>query len=828
MSRWKDLIYAFHLVYIGSIMRKNGKKYHFLIIILILYCTLLITKKGSADPEPGIMWNETYIGGIALVGTPIQETSDEGYIIISNGDSGGHQIIKTDSVGTTLWNQQLEIIGRIYSIQETRDGGFIVIGRLEPLDGGDYDIILLKTNSFGIEVWREKYGGSEYDGAYSVQQTTDNGYIIAGSTRSFGIGEDAAYLIKTDVEGNEIWSKTFSRSDYLPIEGYAVQQTTDGGYIIAGSTAISFNYLIKTDHDGNEIWNSTIGASNGKPGYSVQQTRDGGYIVTGSIFTLENDWDAYLIKVNSQGTMVWNRTIGNSKQDEGYHVRQTVDGGYIIVGFTTPPDGIREIFLVKTDSDGYVLWSKSIEGRNDAYGYSVQETSDEGYIIAGRTSPSVTGKDYVYLVKVAGKRYRLEVVSKYGSVSVEDIHYEGSSASFSVSPTTVSGSSGTRYIFTGWSSDDPGGYTGLDNSATVRMISNITETAQWKTQYYLTVKAGEGGSSLRSSGWYDEGTHVTITAKPDSGYSFESWIGKGKGSFTGTLAIHNVTVDGPITQTAFFHESAFYTLTVTSTHGTTTGEGIYEEGTNASFRISLIQIQQNGERHTFTGWTSTNRYGYTGPGVDASVVMLGDVQEKAEWEIGYYLSVQSEVGVEGEGWYADGRTVQLDADSPRGFLIRKVFQKWTGDTYSKDPSVSLVMNAPKSVSAEWVTDYSQAILFGVVGVVVVGGGGYMRARKRRTEEETRAEDERVEREVREAADMRKRIIDLVERADEVVVLEHVAKTLNVSEDEVKGIVMDAVGSGLLVGKFSNNGHTFITDKLFRRILQDKLESDEMD
>ena len=418
--------------------------------------------------------------------------------------------------------------------------------------------------------------------------------------------------------------------------------------------------------------------------------------------------------------------------------------------------------------------------------------------------------------------YQLAIVSDFGSVLGEGPYSGVSSASFSVSPTTVSGESGVRYVFTGWTSTSTSGYTGIDNPATIMMNNDITQTAEWKTQYYLTVEADEYGSVSPLSNWYDEGTRVTISSIPNSGYSFESWSGKRTGSYSGTQATTIVTMNDPIIQSATFREAAKYTLTVTSAYGITSGEGTYIEGTTTPFTVTPTQVKQEGKRHTFTGWTSTNWYGYTGPGQEASVVMNGDVREKAEWETECYLTVYSDVEVDGAGWYADGSTVQLDADSPRGFLIRKVFQKWTGDIYSRDPSIAIVMKGAKSVSAEWTTDYSQAVLVGVVGAVLVGGGGYVLVQRRRREEEMRTETERVERETQLAVELRKRIIGLVERSDEVVVLEYVAKTLNVSEDKVKTVIDEAIGDGILVGRFSNEGHTFITDDIIKRIMKDKL------
>ena len=190
-----------------------------------------------------------------------------------------------------------------------------------------------------------------------------------------------------------------------------------------------------------------------------------------------------------------------------------------------------------------------------------------------------------------------------------------------------------------------------------------------------------------------------------------------------------------------------------------------------------------------------------------------------------YLTLYSEEPVEGAGWYAEGSTVELDADSPRGFLVRRVFEKWTGDVYSRDPSVSLVMNGAKSVSAEWSTDYSQALLAGVLGAVLVGGGGYVTVRRQRREKEVRAEARRVEREVQAVAELRERILDLVTESVNVVVLGNVAGSLDVSEDEVRTVIEESVGAGVLVGMFSNDGRTFIPGDVLKRIIDGKLKDE---
>lgn len=276
------------------------------------------------------------------------------------------------------------------SVQQTSDGGYIITGSTKFLSAGDNDLWLIKTDSLGNILWTKTYGGSESDVGYSIQQTTDGGYIITGITQSFGAGENDIWLIKTNNSGDTLWTKTIGGSNNDV--GNSVQQTNDGGYIIAGSMYSSVNngydvWLIKTDSLGDTLWTKTYGGGEFDFGYSTQQTEDGGYIITGNTYSYGfGDLNVWLIKTNDSGDTLWTKWYGGLSVDGGFSVRQTTDGGYIIAGYTyLSSAGGGDVYLIKTDAFGDTLWTKTLGGSYPEMetGFSVQQTTDGGYIITG-------------------------------------------------------------------------------------------------------------------------------------------------------------------------------------------------------------------------------------------------------------------------------------------------------------------------------------------------------------------------------------------------------------------------------------------------------------
>lgn len=290
-----------------------------------------------------------------------------------------------------------------YSVQYTSDGGYIIAGYTDSFGAGDEDVYLIKTDADGDTVWTRTYGSADHDGGICVQQTSDGGYITAGYTGDWASDVDV-YLIKTDADGDTLWTRTYGGVELDG--GTCVQQTSDGCYIIAGQTSSGPGnsiYLIKADVDGDTLWTRMYGSSAWSEGRSVQQTSDGGYIIGGSRYN-GFDYDVFLVKTDADGDTLWTRRYGVwNSSDDGYSVRQTYDGGYVIAGLKDSVGGRAEdVYLIKTDTDGDTLWTRTYGGTGDDVGVSVQEMPDGGYIIAGCTRSFGAGGYDVYLVRTGG------------------------------------------------------------------------------------------------------------------------------------------------------------------------------------------------------------------------------------------------------------------------------------------------------------------------------------------------------------------------------------------------------------------------------------------
>ena len=327
--------------------------------------SLYVRSNISYGSSPLISFRKDF-GGIGNdIGYSVKQTADGGLIIVGSTDSWGNGetdiwLIKTNNEGIKEWDKTFGGGEGDWgtSVQQTADNGFIILGHTLSFGNGYYDIFMIKTDSEGNEIWVKTFGGNEEDFGYSVIQTSDGGYILVGFTVSFGSGNKDVWIIKTDSQGNEEWNKTYGGSEREI--GFAVEQTSDDGFIITGLTETNtFGLydilLIKTDINGENIWEKNIGNGNYEVGSSVKQTQDGGFIITGYTISYGNGArDIWLVKTDPVGEIEWDRTFGGIHNDGGHDVFQTNSGGFIVLGYTeSSGNGQKDFKLIKTTPLGF-------------------------------------------------------------------------------------------------------------------------------------------------------------------------------------------------------------------------------------------------------------------------------------------------------------------------------------------------------------------------------------------------------------------------------------------------------------------------------------------
>jgi len=305
-------------------------------------------------------------------GFSVIETSNSNFVITGNHDLRVG-LTKLSENGKTIWDKTFDILyfSSGNEVIQTSDGGFAIVGYANyENQKNNHSIILLKTDNDGNEIWVKTFDKDLYDYGYSLKQTSDGGYILVGYSQPSADSTFKMWLIKTDENGTLLWDKIFSGKGYS--KGFSLQITNDGGYIIIGYTKLANTkpdiWLLKTDAKGEKLWEKTYGGKYEDIGYSVQTTDDGGYILAGSSYKNKFNCDAFLIKTDDIGNVEWSRTYGSFLEDGAKSVQQTTDGGYILTGTLSLP--IPRAFLIKTNCMGTIhksiktLYAKEICQQN--------------------------------------------------------------------------------------------------------------------------------------------------------------------------------------------------------------------------------------------------------------------------------------------------------------------------------------------------------------------------------------------------------------------------------------------------------------------------------
>lgn len=347
------------------------------------------------------------------VGNSVQPCTDGGYIITGFTSSFGAgwddvYLIRTNARGETLWTRTFGGADWDYGscVQQTADGGYVIVGATQSFGAGMADIYLIKTDANGDTMCTRTFGGTNDEMGWSVKQTADSGFIIAGFTVSFGAGAGGnVYLIKTDANGDTLWTRTFGGDTTFEV-GYSVQQTADGGYVIAGEKGPSVPgsgdaWLIKTDAHGDTLWTKTFGGDSGDVAKEVRQTADGGYVIAGYTKSFgAGAGNVYLVRTDANGNVLWSGAYGGASLDVGESGQQVGGDAYVVVGASASfGAGDNDVYLIKTDADGDALWTQTFGGDSDDVAYSLQGTADGGYVVVGYTASYGAGGHDVWLIK---------------------------------------------------------------------------------------------------------------------------------------------------------------------------------------------------------------------------------------------------------------------------------------------------------------------------------------------------------------------------------------------------------------------------------------------
>lgn len=357
---------------------------------------------------------EKLIGGDAFTaGECVIETRDQEYVatgqVPDQGVSGfaNLYLVKTDTLGDTLWTRSYGEARNDfgYSVIETRDGGYAICGTTERFDGNQWqvDVYLVRTDANGDSLWTRSYGGSGADLAFAVQETFDDGFIIVGVTESFGNPAGEAYLIRTDVIGDPLWVQHYSEG--YSNRAYSVRETPNGGFILCGRSLSSGSgtdadlYMLRTNILGDSLWAKTFGGTGFEEGNSVILTADGGYLAAGFTQSAANK-NIYIVKTDTSGAAGWTRSIGGAYPEEAFDVANAIGGGYILAGTRLqPPSLYTDVYLLKVDTQGDTVWTKTYGGSRVDAAKSIKATADGGMIVAGLSNSYGVSRLKLYLLK---------------------------------------------------------------------------------------------------------------------------------------------------------------------------------------------------------------------------------------------------------------------------------------------------------------------------------------------------------------------------------------------------------------------------------------------
>ena len=379
------------------------------LIFTSITLTLALAATSALAIGPDTLWTRHLGTSAADYGYCVQQTADGGFIVAGMSTRNGNPdvyLLKTDANGDSLWDRTYggPEEDYAYGIDVCSDDGFIITGYTGTWITGAAEVYVIRTDANGDSIWTRAYGSPGSDRGNSVIETDVGGFLVVGTEYVGGAGYQI-YMLKLDGDGDVAWSQMHKA--YANTFGYEVQEETVGGqyYVVAGSCQWKVGFyeafLVRTDQLGDTLWTHSYGGAGGDYGTSVDLTSDGGYIVAGYTSTFTGTWDGYVIKADALGDSVWQRALGGALEEYMYAVRETPDGSYIVVGQTQGGvHGAIDIYAVKLDAFGDTLWTGMYGTIRNEYGYDVRNTSDGGLVMVGYGRDPVYTSYDVYLVRI--------------------------------------------------------------------------------------------------------------------------------------------------------------------------------------------------------------------------------------------------------------------------------------------------------------------------------------------------------------------------------------------------------------------------------------------
>jgi uncharacterized delta-60 repeat protein len=371
------------------------------------------TTGALASLAPGVSrtklyaWARSFGGSEGESAWTVQQTADGGYAVagytwsFGAGDSDVW-VLKLAPDGAIQWQKTYgggddDLADLIF---QTSDGGYAVAGYTASSGAGGTDVWVLKLRADGTIEWQKTYGGPDEDEAVSVQETTDGGYVVAGETKSFGAGDWDIWILKLDDKGAIEWQKTYGGEGLETCSADPIQQTPDGGYVVTGRTA-SFGageqdvWVLRLKADGDIKWQKTYGGSSYEEAHAVRRTLDGGFAVAGFTASFgKGGWDVWVLKLSEAGAVQWQKTFGGENNEWAWSVYETADGGCVVAGETQSfGSGPLDFWILKLAEDGTLDWQKVYGAEDEDWGESIRQTADGGYVAVGATESFATGDD---------------------------------------------------------------------------------------------------------------------------------------------------------------------------------------------------------------------------------------------------------------------------------------------------------------------------------------------------------------------------------------------------------------------------------------------------